>query len=993
MKKLLNLIALLAVIILSGQWSKVSAQTLNVQIGSVTYQFPAAQAGDMTYADGTTLTIMNKVFNLADITTMYVDDTEVQDNLVSVLYSEGAAAVTVSGNVAQYVEPVVEGAHVSLEQSDDVSADNVGEIEYALSGKASDGEFYLVGSYKSTVSLNGLTLTNATPVYSGAAICVMNGKRIDISIKKDTENTLTDCATGSQKACLYVKGHAELKGRGVLNVNGLCAHAIKSGDYMTMRNCTINVVSAVKDGISCNEYFLQQSGQLTISGTGDDCVQTDLDGTESTGQLTDHEDEDSGNIYLLGGILTLNPTADAVKGLKAAGDIEISGGALTVTQKGGIITTDSDISYPTSVKADGDITINGGSITINNTADGGKGISAEGNLTITGDTTVINVTANGAGGTAETGGSDDTTTGSYKIYVSLPTTGGGMGPGGQSGNSAWKTLYLYKSDGTLVQQLTSTVSKSSGYSTVTFYYYDFKAADTGTYYFQSDSYTSRGTTYAIKSATFSGPTSGTDLYYSISNSYSTSGSTRTYQLTNVTNSYGGTSDTSEEEGTGYNAIGLKADGDLTISDGTVTVKNSGVMSKSIKSKGTVTIDGGSITLTPSGSMKVINSDASYSSGIKTADFVQNDGTLTINVSSEAGRGITATNITTNGGILNITNSGEGKAGSSDNYTAKGLKADTKIALNAGTITIKMTGNGGKGIKSAGTYTQGTTSGSGPTLSVTTTGSSFGSSSSQGGQGNPWGGGGMQTSSGSSAKGIKITGTATLYGGNTIISTATDGAEGLESKTAVYIEGGQHYIATYDDCINSSGNIYFNGGVTVCYASNNDAVDSNAGRAGAITIGNGVVFAYTTNGAPEEGFDCDNNSYIQITGTGVGISVGAAQGGGGMWGSSSSSISGASQGYYFYTNSVSYSNTRYYTLCTTAGKPLVTYSFPDSKSATISSSLSLLTATGMTSGTDYKVIYSTAAPTDATTSFHGLYLGSATNVSVTSNNTVASFTAK
>ena len=88
-------------------------------------------------------------------------------------------------------------------------------------------------------------------------------------------------------------------------------------------------------------------------------------------------------------------------------------------------------------------------------------------------------------------------------------------------------------------------------------------------------------------------------------------------------------------------------------------------------------------------------------------------------------------------------------------------------------------------------------------------------------------------------------------------------EGLESKTAINIEGGQHYLHCYDDCISSSGNITFNGGVTVCFSNGNDAVDSNAGTAGAITIGNGVAFAYTTKGSPEEGFDCDNNSYIQI----------------------------------------------------------------------------------------------------------------------------------
>ena len=47
-----------------------SAQTLNVTVGSVTDQYPAAQAGAMTYTGGTQLTILNKTYTLSDITKM-----------------------------------------------------------------------------------------------------------------------------------------------------------------------------------------------------------------------------------------------------------------------------------------------------------------------------------------------------------------------------------------------------------------------------------------------------------------------------------------------------------------------------------------------------------------------------------------------------------------------------------------------------------------------------------------------------------------------------------------------------------------------------------------------------------------------------------------------------------------------------------------------------------------------------------------------------------
>ena len=67
MKKIkrILLLAVLAVMV-NGQWSMVKGQCLNVRVGSVTYKFPAAQTGDMTYSGGQTLTIINKVFTIAD---------------------------------------------------------------------------------------------------------------------------------------------------------------------------------------------------------------------------------------------------------------------------------------------------------------------------------------------------------------------------------------------------------------------------------------------------------------------------------------------------------------------------------------------------------------------------------------------------------------------------------------------------------------------------------------------------------------------------------------------------------------------------------------------------------------------------------------------------------------------------------------------------------------------------------------------------------------
>ena len=367
------------------------AQTLNVTVDNTVYQFPASQTGKMSYADGTTLTIMGKTFTLSDISSMTVDNTTVTNNLVSVSYNGSTATVYVAGNVAQYISATVSGAHVTIFQTNTDAVDD-DEITYQLSGTTTDGEFALSGSYKCTVSLAGLTMINP----SGAAINIANGKRIQISAKNETTNTLTAGANGSQKACIYSKGQIQLQGKGTLNVVGKTAHAIKSGDYITVKNLTLNITGAVKDGISCNEYFQMTSGTVKISGVGDDGIQADLDGTTSTGETTGHEDEDSGNIYLEGGTLTVTVTEQATKGIKAAGDMKVSGGDISVTTSGAgyYDTTEKDAKGCAALKSDGNMTISGGTLTLKSTGTGGKCIKCDGALTISDGT--ITATSTGS---------------------------------------------------------------------------------------------------------------------------------------------------------------------------------------------------------------------------------------------------------------------------------------------------------------------------------------------------------------------------------------------------------------------------------------------------------------------------------------------------------------------------------------------------------------------------------------------------------------------
>ena len=350
------------------------AQTLNIVTGSVTTQYTADQAGEMTYSDGgATLTVGGKAFSTSGIDKIYTDASTVNENTVTVGYSGTSATVTVSGDCAPYITATVSGAHVSI-----VQGDVTDEVTYVLSGSSSDGEFYMEGSYKATLDLNGLTLTNP----SGAAINIQDGKRIDVKVESGTENTLTDSSNGDQKGCLVIKGHAEFKGKGTLNVYGNTKHAIKTGEYMEVKNCTINVLSAVGDGIHANEYFLMESGTINISGVGDDGLQAELDGTTNTGETTDHEDEDSGNIYIEGGTITITNSAAGGKGIKADGALTISDGTVNVTVTGSNVKSGNDTTAAKGIKADGAITISGGTITAS--AKNHEAIESKSTIDITG---------------------------------------------------------------------------------------------------------------------------------------------------------------------------------------------------------------------------------------------------------------------------------------------------------------------------------------------------------------------------------------------------------------------------------------------------------------------------------------------------------------------------------------------------------------------------------------------------------------------------------
>lgn len=796
---------------------------------------------------------------------------------LTISYDAGQATYTMPSAWAPYVTVSTDGAHVTVTNTNEEE-----EYTLVLQGKTEDGSLTYNGSFKTTLVLNGLQMTSLR----GGAIDVECGKRIALELADGTENQLADAAKGEQKACLYCKGHLEVSKSGRLTIQGNARHAISTKEYLLLKKTMggITITGAPSDGIHAGQYFEMNGGEVTIRGTKGDGIQA-----EATSNTTD---EENGQLRIDGGTLDITTTANDVAALKSDSLMTITDGQLTLACSG---------AGSKGMKSKTDIQVDGG--TLNITTSGGLYDSSS------------------EPDDEETDKEEDSEEQkSYKVYVAKPT---------QSSNN-WTGMYIYDNKtNARVATLTSTVNVGSGMNAKAFYVYDFKQPTTGTYYFKSDDYTSRSgnrTTYAIRSATFSGPTSGSDVFYQLG-SYTTSGSTRTFALQNVTSTYGG---------------------------------------------GTITPGGGTTSGADLSSTHAIKGDLGVSI---------NGGTLTLSIKGTAGKGISSDkDVTVNGGTLNITNSGAGQlATGTETYTAKGIGADENVRIAGGTVTISMSGTGGKGIKAdKNIYIGDQNTKQGPTLSVSTTGATLATGSS--GSGGGFGGGGMGGEvKGSDAKAIKCMGSYYQYGGDIFVSTTQSGAEGIESKTSsttsMNFAGGNIYLMTADDCINSSGQINFTGANVISISSSNDAIDSNYQRVvGAITVTGGTVFTFSQRGGAEMGVDCDGMNYVKVTG---GILVA----GGGSQGSASSTMGSGSTHYKCWSASLSYKANTYYSIVC-GGKNIVTWKMP----AAVTSSYNVLASNLFTSNTTHTIYSNTTAPTSGTAyGFHTVAGGSTTPMVWTGSN--------
>ena len=629
-------------------------QTMWIHTGHVHWAYNTESVGTMPYSSASLLTVLEKGYTLADVDSVTVASETFADDNILVQYNNNVADVYVAGNIANHITAQVNGARVAVMQDAGVET----EYTYTLQGTSTSGCFYHAGSYKMTLALNGVNLTNP----DSAAINIQNSKRIAVQLVDGTTNTLKDSSSNTKKAAFLIKGHAEFAKGGSLTITGNKKHALACNEYMEVKKTvgTITIVSSVADAINVTQYFQMNGGTINIQSCGDDGIQVDAEDTSLP--------EEDGHVLIKGGTLTINGSAAGTKCIKAEGSVDIQGGTLTLKHTG-IPAWDADDS---KIKE-------------------ATGISTDRNLTINGDAAVVNITMTGNGARG------------MKCDSTMTCTAGNIDINCSGGDWAYSNVD------------TSSVKCAK--------------AD---YAFILNGATMKCTT--TKDEAVGVHSEGTALI---------SGGTLTL------NTYD---------------HGIKSNGNMDITGGTINFTITGAASKAVKCEGDLHITGGNISGTVSGGGEYKNNETSACAGIKAdGNTVIDGGTMNLNATGAGGKGISidGTLVINDGNITVSTSGGRYTYGngntSSLRSSPKGIKADGNVTINGGTIKVTATG---------------------------------GSSSSSGG--------GMNRS----------------------------GAEGIESKNILTINGGYIEATTHDDALNCSSHMYLKGGYVYAVATSNDAIDSN-----------------------------------------------------------------------------------------------------------------------------------------------------------------------
>ena len=328
----------------------------------------------------------------------YIENTTF-DKTITVTFSQSGNA-SVSGD---------ESGIVSINGNDVIATNNTDQvIKYVLTGETSDGFFKLYSTKKQAIVLNGVSITNP----DGAAINNQSKKRTFIVLNDGTKNYLTDGANYSDatdsedmKGCFFSEGQLIFSGSGYLEVDANCKAGIRSDDYVrTMPKANIWVDASAGNGIRGNEAVIVTGGvvNINVTGTADKGISTDgevrIDGGRTTiftsgGYEYDSDENDysacsgikaDSVININGGELNIKSTGTGGKGLNCDDEININDGVVRIITTGKRQKDSKGSVSPKGIKADGNITVSGGQtqVRLEGTGDGTEGIESKSEIHI-----------------------------------------------------------------------------------------------------------------------------------------------------------------------------------------------------------------------------------------------------------------------------------------------------------------------------------------------------------------------------------------------------------------------------------------------------------------------------------------------------------------------------------------------------------------------------------------------------------------------------------
>ncbi len=326
----------------------------------------------------------------------YIENTTFDKTITITFSTTGDASV--SGD---------DDAIISISGNDVIATNNTSNvIRYVLTGETSDGFFKLYSTKKQAIVLNGVSITNP----DGAAINNQSKKRTFIVLNDGTTNSLTDGTNYSDatddedmKACFFSEGQLVFSGKGSLDVDANCKAGIRSDDYVrTLPGTNIYVDASSGNGIRGNDAVIVTGGviNVNITGTADKGISTDgevrIDGGRTSiltsgGYEYDSDDSDytacagikaDSVININGGELNIKSTGTGGKGLNCDAKININDGTIRIITTGKRQKDSKGSVSPKGIKADGDITVNGGQtqIRLEGTGDGTEALESKGEI-------------------------------------------------------------------------------------------------------------------------------------------------------------------------------------------------------------------------------------------------------------------------------------------------------------------------------------------------------------------------------------------------------------------------------------------------------------------------------------------------------------------------------------------------------------------------------------------------------------------------------------